>query len=60
MLPDASKNLVVHCDMCGKPMTANPVQGMYTCMPCKNLIYESDLWRYDTQVRRPTNATSGD
>jgi hypothetical protein len=54
----ASKNLVVHCDICQEQMSE---QGdVYFCYPCKNIIYESDLWRYDSQVRRAANATSGD
>ena len=58
MLPDTSKNSVVHCDKCQESMSKS--SDAYVCYPCKNLIYESDLWRYDTQVRRPANATSGD
>lgn len=68
MLPDASKNSVVHCDICQDQMVAvgptdayaNKPARAYACYPCNNLIYESDLWRYDTQVRRPANAASGD
>ena len=58
MLPDPSKNLVVHCDICQEPMSKST--DVYACYPCKNIIYESDLWRYDSQVRRAANATSGD
>jgi len=58
MLPEPSKNLVVHCDICQEQMSE---QGdVYFCYPCKNIIYESELWRYDSQVRRAANATSGD
>lgn len=58
MLPEPSKNSVVHCDICQEPM--NKGADAYVCYPCKNIIYASDLWRYDTQVRRAANATSGD
>lgn len=75
MLPDASKNSVVHCDICGEPMSRKqgaPSMEYYACYPCNNLIYASDLWRYDQPVydpdaqvpipniRRVANATSGD
>ncbi len=41
---------IVKCDICGDAMVANPVRGMYTCYPCKHLVYESELYLNDANV----------
>jgi|SaaInlStandDraft_1057018.scaffolds.fasta_scaffold149875_2 hypothetical protein len=56
MLPDVTENLVVNCDICQEPMTKSA--DVYACYECKNIIYETDLWRYSDQVKRIANATS--
>ena len=56
MLPNVTENLVVHCDICQEPMTKST--DAYGCYECKNIIYESDLWRYDSQVKRVANVSS--
>lgn len=66
MLPDASKNSVeitVYCDICREQMEESTgAAPAWLCYPCNNLIYESELWRFDScvLVKEPANATSGD
>ena len=53
-MPEASNKFTVHCDICGDPMrwTATMDEGRraFLCYPCNNVIYESDLWRFDSAV----------
>jgi hypothetical protein len=52
-MPSVSNKLEVRCDICQEPMSHKqgaPSMEYYACYPCDNLIYESQLWQYDSQV----------
>jgi hypothetical protein len=45
---EVSNKFTVHCDICGDAMLN---QGdTYACYPCKHMLYESELWQYDSCV----------
>lgn len=54
MRPEASNKFTVHCDICHEPMRESGMAGAghsaFLCYPCNNVIYESDLWRFDSAV----------
>jgi hypothetical protein len=49
-MPSVSKTFEVRCDICNDQMVPVGPSDSYACYPCKNLIYESELWQYDSQV----------
>lgn len=54
-MPEASNKFTVHCDICGDPMRESAMAGAghsaFLCYPCNNVIYESDLYKYEEAVR---------
>ena len=47
-MPSVSNEIVVSCDICGERMLKQA--DTYACYPCKHMLYESELWMYDSQV----------
>lgn len=47
-MPEVSNTFTVHCDICGESMRKR--EEFWACYPCYNVIWESELWRYDSCV----------
>ena len=47
-MPSVSNKIEVSCDICGQRMLKQA--DTYACYPCKHMLYESELWMYDSQV----------
>ena len=43
--------VTVYCDICREQMEESTgASPAWVCYPCNNLIYESELWRFDSCV----------
>ena len=64
-MPEASNKFTVHCDICQEQMEESAMAGYnyrsWYCYPCNNVIYESDLWRFDSavEVHREVDVSQG-
>ena len=47
-MPDASRKVVVNCDICGDEMREQA--SGFACFPCKNFIPSDQLYRYAEHV----------
>jgi hypothetical protein len=47
-MPSVSNKIEVRCDICGDLMVEQA--DTYACYPCKHMLYESELWQYDSQI----------
>lgn len=55
-------DITVKCDICGEQMKESAMAGAshsaWLCYPCNNVIYESDLWRFDSGVEAQNDSNN--
>ena len=58
--------ITVYCDICREQMEESAMAGAghsaWLCYPCNNVIYESDLWKFEScvEVHREVDVSQSD